>query len=215
MTTPDNKPLGYFEYILAIDCESTGLCFNSDSPVYNPETGERHQAISWGMVVADTHTLQPVDELYVEIKWNDNSLKQLEQNPEFGKKAQEIHQLTATHLEDNGVSEEEAVVKIANMIIKYWGPDSKINLLGHNVATFDMMFLHDMMNRVGVPIKTAHRHLDSWSVGFGVMEQFNSNDLFDSVGLPTRSCHNALEDAKMALESVRRIRQTWNTLLSD
>lgn len=210
MSSPSNKPRGYFQYLLAIDCETTGLCFSNDSPVHNPKTGEYHQAVSWGIIVADAKTLTPIDEVYVEIKWNDNSIKQRNKTPSFGKKAETIHKLTQNHLEINGVSEEEAVVTIANIIVKYWGTDNNIVTLGHNVHTFDMPFLRDLFRRNGVPLKFANRHYDTNSVGFITVGAFNSDDLFNTMGMEARGTHNALDDAKMALESARRIRLLWD-----
>src|SRR5277367_2257523 len=108
MATIRGKPRGAFDYMIAIDCETTGLCLNHVSPVFNEKTGERHQAISWGVIVADAKTLKPVEKLYVEIKWNKASKAQRKENSSFGTKAEQIHGLDFQYLEKNGVSEEEA-----------------------------------------------------------------------------------------------------------
>lgn len=213
MANPKNKPRGYFKHMLAIDCETTGLCFSSDSPVHNPKTGEKHQAVSWGIVVADSETLKPVEELYVEIKWNDESAKQRNANSSFGKKAEEIHGLTRAYLEENALDEEEAVLKIGELILKYWGPTVSIRTLGHNVHMFDLVFLRDLFQRHGVNLKFGNRHYDTNSSGFMTFGTWNSNELFSAVGFDERGKHNALDDAKMALESARIIRLIFQRCL--
>lgn len=211
--TDKKKPVGSFDYLLAIDCETTGLCFNSDSPVYNPVTNERHQTVSWGIIVADAATLKPVENLYVEIKWNSSSKMQRDNNPDFGSGAERVHGLTYDYLEQNGMTEQEAVVTIGNIIMKYWGPKSSIRTLGHNVHTFDMPFLRDLFRRQEIELRFGNRHYDTNSIGFGTVGSFNSDDLFKTMGLAERGEHNALDDALMALESARRIRALWNDMV--
>jgi len=200
MGTPKNKPVGSLDYVLAIDSETTGLKFGADDP------SEGHQAVSWGVIVADAYTLKPVEELYIEIKWNDTSIKSREKDPKFGKRAEEIHGLTQSYLEKNGVSEEDAAVQIAELIMKYWGPTVSVKTLGHNVHTFDMPFLRAMLRRVGIEVKFGGRHYDTNSAGFIAFGTFNSDDLFSLIGYEARDNHNALDDAKMALGSARAIR---------
>lgn len=209
----NKKPDGWCSHVLAIDCETTGLCFKSDNPVRRTlEDGslEEHQAVSWGFVVAKTDNLKPVEELYVKIKWNDSCIEQREKNKKYGKRAEEIHGLTIDHLEDHGITEEEAVVKIGSMILKYWGPETNIRLLGHNVATFDMWFLRDLFRRHGVELKFSNRQVDTSSAGFVNFESYTSDQLFDACGLDARKTHNALDDAKMALTAARTMRSIFN-----
>jgi len=200
-----DTPKGYFEKLLAMDCETTGLDWDGD----NPSNG--HQAVSWGFIVADGKTLKPIEELYVEIKWNDASKAARKLDPQFGVAAANIHGLTYDHLEKNGISEEEAVVKIANLIIKYWGPTTLIKALGHNVHMFDVPFLRDLFRRHDIELPLGGRHYDSNSVGFITTGAYISDALFDTMGFDSRDSHDALEDARMALESCRRIRVLWDS----
>lgn len=214
MSTVNNKPKGYFQYVLAVDCETTGLCFNSDSPTYNPKTGEKHQAVSWGIIVADAHTLKPIEELYVEIKWNDDSLDACEVDPKFGTYAEKIHGLSIEHLEENGVTEEDAVLQIGELILKYWA-DGNIRLLGHNVATFDLHFLREMFRRHGIELKFGSRHVDTSGCGFICFETYNSDQLFEECGYEARKDHNALDDAKMSLGAARTMRLIFQSALDE
>lgn len=213
MASPKDKPKGYFKHLLAIDCETTGLCFGNDNPVYNSTTGERHQTVSWGLIVADSETLKPVEELYVEIKWNDESKRQRKENPNFGKGAEKIHGLTYEYLEKNGIEEEEALVKIGELILKYWGPTVSIRTLGHNVHLFDLQFLRDLFEKHGINLKFGNRHYDTNSSGFMTFGTWNSDELFEAVGFDARGSHNALADAHMALETARIIRMLFKRCL--
>lgn len=198
---------GFFKHVLAMDCETTGLNFSGDDP------SDGHQPISWGIIVADTVTYEPVEELYLEIKWNPTSIRSRKVDPKFGKKAEEIHGLTKTYLDENGVDEEEAVLQIATLIIKYWGPSNAIATLGHNVATFDIPFLRAMFCRHDVPLKFTNRHFDSNSLGLGTVGAFTSNALFDTMGFDERSDHNALDDCRMSLESFHIIKKLWTDMV--
>lgn len=206
MSTAKNKARGAFDYLLAMDCETTGLCTNQDNPVVNVNTGERHQPVSWGLIVASAETLKPIETMYVEIKWNKSSLKQRLENPEWGLRAEGIHGLTLDYLEDNGISEQNAVEQIGEMVLRHWGPKGNIRTLGHNVHTFDLPFFRDMFQRYGIDLRFGNRHYDTNSIGFATFGTFNSDDLFEAAGFEKRGNHNALTDAEQALEVTRRVR---------
>lgn len=205
MATKKGSPRGSFDFLLAMDTETTGLCTNHSTPVFNDAKMERHQTVSWGFVVANAETLRPIEKLYVEIKWNKTSKAQREANPDFGKKAESIHGLTYDYLEKNGITEEEAVLQIGNLLIKHWG-NTVIKTLGHNVHLFDLPFLQDLMERHGINLPFGSRHYDTNSIGFATFGTFNSDDLFEIIGFEKREEHNALTDAEQALETTRVIR---------
>lgn len=209
----NDKPRGFFEKLLVIDCETTGLCFGGENPVFDVNTGERHQTVSWGVIVADAKTLKPIQKEYVEIKWNKESKKQKKANSIFGSRAEQVHGLTFEYLEKNGVTEEQAVEKIGNLIITHFGPAGSLKCLGHNVHLFDVPFLRDLFERQGVPLAFGNRHYDTNSMGFATFGTFNSDDLFELVGFSKREDHNALVDAEQALESTRVIRKIFKTAL--
>jgi len=202
-----NSPKAFFQYILAMDSETTGVNFDS----YDPSEG--HQAISWGFIVADSITLEPIEELYLEIKWNDESRANREADPNFSVDASAIHGLTFDYLEKNGIEESDAVEKIANLILKYWGPVNKVSCLGHNVASFDIKHLQKMFIHYGIDIPFNSRHCDSHSVGFATLGSYTSDALFNGIGCDERSDHNALDDAYMSLTSCRNIKILWNEMV--
>ena len=190
-------PRGYFKYLLAADAETSGLCFGSDNPVSNPKTGEHYQAVSFGLIVVDAETFQPVEDLYVEIQWNGKS------NWTAG--AEKIHGLSKDYLAKNGLTQEEAVVAIAELVLKYWGADGTISLIGQNVATFDLHFLRDLVRSQGIEFKFGNRHTDTHGLGHTVFGTYNSDDLFELVGV-VRKDHNSLEDAYASLKVVQVVR---------
>lgn len=202
-----NKPTGYFKYALALDCETSGFFFffGSLDPSYDSVTGTTYQAVSMGMIVVDVDTLKPVDELYVEIKWNGKS--------KWEDKAQKVHGLTRQYLEENGVSEEQAALAIGAFLLKYFSPDSDIRLIGHNVATFDRYFLARLFSRFDIELRFGNRHIDTNTLGIVAFNVFNSDDLFEQVGVEARKDHNALDDAKYALKVVQTVRTLFNTCL--
>lgn len=200
--TENKKPRGYFDYFLAIDCETSGMSFGTDDPSINTKTGQVYQSVSWGLVVVDATTLKTVEELYIEIKWDGES--------EWDKRAEKVHGLSLAYLEENGMTSEEAVVAIAGLILKYWGPDVPVCLAGHNVQTFDMFFLKRLLRSQGIEIKFGNRHIDTNSIGFGVYQTYNSDDLFDVVGCAKRDKHNALDDARNVVRVIRVTRSLAN-----
>lgn len=204
MTDNNKKPRGSFDFLLAADCETTGIHFDSD------DSSEGYQAISWGLVVADAATFEPIEELYVEIKWNDDQKAKRAADGNFGKGAEKVHGLTMDYLEKNGVTEEEAAVQITNLILKYWGPKNSPRLLGHNVHLFDYKFLITTLRRHGIELKKANRHVDTSTLGYVTLGAFTSDSLFESVGFDKRGDHNALDDAKMSLATCKLIRTLWD-----
>ncbi len=198
-----SKNRAAFDLCLACDAETTGIAMGCVDPTFNPETGERYQAISFGFVVADARTFKPVDELYVEIQFD-------QVHYVWSEGAQRVHGLTQEYLAQNAISRQEAAFKVKEFIEKYFGPFEmlrKLVLLGQNVATFDRYFLIDLLESIGEAPQFGNRHIDTFSLGIGTLGVFSSDELFEVLGLerdPNK--HNALEDTKHALKAARLIK---------
>ncbi len=205
MPTIKGKPRGYFQKVLAIDCETTGLAVNADDPSYNPKTKDEYQSVSWGFVVADADTLKPIEQMYLEIQWNGTSV--------WDNRAEKIHGLSREHLKENGFTESEAVEALGSLIVKHWGPNVSIRLLGHNVATFDVWFLRRLFRKFGIELKFGSRHIDTSTVGFVNWKTYTSDELFNLIGFKDRGKHNALDDALMSLEAARVTRLLFENCL--
>lgn len=203
--TEEQKPRGYFTNVLAFDCETSGVAIGQLDPTHNPETGETYQMVSAGFIVADVATLQPIDQLYVEIKWNGEST--------WNDGAEKIHGLSKAHLEVNGLTEEEAVSEIGTFLMNHFGPDNCIHMLGHNVATFDRYFLFRLFEKFGIELQFGNRHIDTYSLGVTLLGAYNSDQLFDELGLGTRDAHNALEDTQLTLEAAKRMQRIFRSVL--
>lgn len=206
MGTIAGKPRGFFEKGLAVDTETTGLAYNSDDPSYDPKTKKTYQIISIGLIVFDAVTLLPVEKLYLEIKHNGES--------EWDKTAENIHGLSKEYLEEHGVTEEEAVIQICDLILRHFGPEACLHLLGHNVA-FDIWFLKRLVRKFDIELKFGNRVIDTNGIGFCALTTYNSDDLFDQIGFPDRGKHNSLEDIEQTLETVRRLRLIFNKAIGE
>jgi DNA polymerase III epsilon subunit-like protein len=188
---------GTFDFILAIDCETTGLNYEVGGDIT-----KGHQALSWGMQVLKDKTFEVMDEFYVEIQWDGES--------EWTTSAEKIHGMSKKYLEENGVTEEEAVGQIAEFILRYWLPQGSIVLLGQNVHLFDRPFLQKLFEKFGLQLNIRGRHIDTFSVFYTMTNSVNSDEGFTTMGLPQRTLHNALEDIRFTSESMRRMALLWN-----
>jgi DNA polymerase III epsilon subunit-like protein len=157
--------------------------------------------------VATADTFKVVEELYVEVQWDGVS--------KWEAAAERVHGLTKEYLAENGKTPEEAVELIANLILDYWGPEGTVCLLGHNVATFDKFFLQRTLREFGLEVKFGSRCIDTFSIGVSTFGTQNSDELFEAVGLPERdpNKHNALVDARNAVDSARIIKTIFNSAI--
>lgn len=186
---------GEFTRIFAIDCETSGINMDSD------DITDGYQSISWGLVVAD-QDFNPIDELYVEIKWDGIS--------KWEWQAEKVHGLTKQYLENNGMDEKDAIEKIVEFIYTHIDFETPIMLLGQNVERFDRRFLNKILAKYDLKLKFAHRAFDTFSAGYVSLRANNSDQLFDILEINRAKPHNALNDAKAALKAARLISKLFN-----
>lgn len=192
--------------IIAMDCETSGINFDANRSESNKSVAAGYQAVSWGLVISNTDHFKPIDELYLEVKWNGYS--------KWNAKAEEIHGLSKEYLEENGVDEEEALATMLEFIMKHIDIKKPLCFLGHNIMSFDLPFFRDLLYRYEIKnIKFAHRQLDTFSLSVGTVKEYDSETLFQRLGYKARDEHNSLIDAKQALGSYRRINKAWNQML--
>lgn len=173
---------------LAIDWETTGYSL--------PHYAAKHQGISFGAIVYESATFEPVETIYREIKFNPKY--------EWSDGAEKIHGLTRAYLEKNGVSQEEAAADLGNLIIKYFGTED-VQILAHR-AQFDKSFNVQLFESIGITIPWHPTMIDSCVLGSALLEISKSDDLFDILGLPPRGEHNALEDIMYTLDAVKKMK---------
>lgn len=198
---PDNK------FGLCIDWETSGVNWGGDSTV-------EHQGLSVGIIVFNAHTFEEIESTHIYIKFDGAKYK-------WSEEAENIHGISINFLAENGISQEDAAVILAEIILKYWGPDSKVMLLGHNTE-FDRRFTNQLLNVIGIEFSVERKQpLDSWiqvhhvmldtaSAGFISFGIYKSDLLFDRIGFPERGKHNALEDARQTLITCKTIRELIN-----
>lgn len=191
------------KYLLCIDWETSGADFGKDSSI-------SYQGITFGAIVTKTSDFSEVESIYREIKFDDTKYK-------WTPEAEAIHGKSREHLNEHGVSPEEAATDLIELIAKYFGTD-KVMFLGHN-PEFDRRFTNQLVKNVGfefsvekepgdnIQIPLHHVMLDTSAAGFIAVGLFKSDMLFDKMGFPERGDHNALEDARMTIGTCAIIKQ--------
>lgn len=193
-----------FNYGLCIDWETSGARFGDDSSKY-------YQGIQFGAIVFNAKTFEPIEKLRLCVKFNDKKY-------EWTDTAEKIHGISREFLEENGVTQEEAAMALAELILKYWGPDTKVLFLGHN-PEFDRRFTNQLLNQIGIEfsvepsgkfdsrIEVFHVVLDTSALGFITLGLYKSDLLFQRIGFEDRGSHDAMQDAEQTLETCKVIRQ--------
>lgn len=196
---------GKFDVVFAVDCETSGINYERGK-CRNVTTN--YQSISWGIIAARADNFKKIDEMYVEIQYNPKKYL-------WDTRAENVHGLSKDYLKENGETEEDAAAMIGEFIAEYLDDLNKpIVLLGHNVATFDKLFLEKLLHGNDLPFKFAHRSLDTFSLSMATVKEYNSDDLFDAFGLDERGYHNALDDADNALQVFRKVNLIWDKIIS-
>lgn len=179
-------------YAAVIDWETTGSSWGGDSTV-------DYQGIAYGMVICDTDTWEPVDELYRELHFDETKYK-------WTDGAEKVHGLSREHLAEFGVSREEGLADMLELILKYIGANNKILVVGHNVD-FDIAFTDQLARDFGVELKFHHVKVDTSGMAFVMLGKYKSDDVFPFFCGERAATHNALDDAKMTLTVVNGLKQ--------
>jgi DNA polymerase III epsilon subunit-like protein len=187
------------KYGLSCDWETSGSDFDGDST-------KRYQGIAYGAVIFDTETFEPVETLYRELHFDDKKY-------EWTAEAEKIHGLSREYLAKNGVSREEGLIDFLDLILRYIGGESKIMFAGHNVD-FDIAFTVQLVSDFSIPLQVHHVNLDTSGAGFICIGEYKSDNVFEFfTGKKRDGAHNALDDALMALETIRNMRALINQAL--
>lgn len=186
--TPYNVP----RFGLAIDWETSGFSA--------PNYASQHQGISFGAIIFDVQSLEPVEALYLEIKFDEKY--------KWEAGAERVHGLSKTYLNSTGVTQEEAATQLLNLIIKYIAIGDDIMLLGHRVH-FDKAFTQQLTESIGVELSYHPNTIDSCSMAITLMEIAKSEDVFQLMGMPPRAEHNAMEDIMYTLLSIKRMKELF------
>jgi len=190
------KPLP--KYALAIDWETSGSAWGQDSTI-------EFQGVSFGAVIFDLATFEPVDTLYREIKFDASKYK-------WQLQAQKIHGLSQEHLEANGVDLETAAIDLVSLYLKYFEADEFVYILGHHID-FDIKFTEQLLEPLKIMFKIGATRIDTSAAGLIMFGIHKSEELFQFLGLPPRTTHNALEDALLTLQAAKMMRTITESAL--
>lgn len=180
------------KFALGIDWETSGYSV--------PDYASQHQGISYGAIVFELKTLEPVVEIYQELQFDSTRYK-------WDAKAERIHGLTQEHLKKNGTTQEESATLLCNTVLEYMGTEPVL-IMGHRVH-FDKAFTDQLTNTIGIKLDFHPTTIDTASLSTALMEMSRSEDVFQTLGLPPRAKHNALEDIRYTLASVQRIKELF------
>lgn len=180
------------KFALGIDWETSGFS--------TPDYAKSHQGISFGAIIFDVRALEPVEMLYHEIKFNSKLYQ-------WSDGAQKVHGLTREYLEENGVDQERAASDLCNLIIKYIGTED-VMLMGHRVH-FDKAFTQQLTKSIDIDLNYHPTTIDTASMCTALMEMSKSEEIFQTLGMPPRQQHNAMEDILYTLQSVKRIKELF------
>lgn len=175
---------------LAIDWETSGYSY--------PNYAEKHQGISVGAAVVELKTLEIAETWYREIQFDETKYL-------WDEGAEKIHGVSRAHLAQHGVTQEQAALELANLVVKYWF-NQPVMIIGHN-PNFDVAFTRQLLEPFGVMFEVFFRLIDTSAAGVILYGTPYSDDIFKLAGLPDRGAHNALEDVLMTLEAIRVMRQ--------
>jgi len=187
------------KYGFGIDWETSGSAWGEDSTI-------DYQGVSFGAVVFDLATFEPVETIYREIKFDATRYK-------WSEGAQKVHGLSREHLEANGVTQEEASVALMEMYIKYFAPDERVFIIGHH-TDFDIKFTQQLLEQFGIMFQVGATIMDTAGTGLINFGIHKSEDLFQFLGLPARTTHNALEDILLTLKAAQTMRAIFNAALN-
>lgn len=175
---------------LGIDFETSGYSY--------PNFASKHQGISFGAAIFDVRTFEVVDSLYREIKFDASKY-------EWNYGAEKVHGLSREHLEQHGVTQQQAAEDLVKFIFNKIGAEDII-LLGHRVY-FDRAFTDQLMDSIDIQLSYHPTVIDTLSLGTIFLEKTKSDDVFSELQLPPRGLHNSLEDILYTIESVRKLKK--------
>lgn len=196
---------------LCLDWETSGADFGQDSSI-------NYQGVTFGAIIFNTADFSEVETIYREIKFDETRYK-------WSTEAEAIHGKSREYLAEHGVHAEEAAVDLIEFIAKYFA-GGKVMFLGHN-PEFDRRFTNQLVKNIDFEfsiekepgerhqIEVHHVMLDTSAAGFITVGLYKSDLLFERMGFPERGAHNALDDARMTLQTCAVLKQLVGIALNE
>lgn len=182
------------KYGLLIDFETSG------SDVTN-KNHQQYQGISLGALIVNMEKFEVVDGYYVEIKFNESKYL-------WSEEAEKVHGLTKDYLEANGVSQEEALGGLLEVIMRWIGFTDKLFIMGYNIE-FDKGFMQQLFDDCEVPINFHHIMIDPAPMAYFLVQEYRSDRVFSLFSDMSREVHNALEDCYICFDVLKTMREVF------
>lgn len=188
-------------YYLGIHVETTGIDQSTDTEITNG-----HSIVALALVVCDKN-FNRVDDKIIFI---DNDA------PEIGTR---WHGISKSFLDEEGVSEEDAILEFANFILEHFSPEDNIVCLGQNPHSFALPFLKKLLYKNEVYINFSTNSLDLFSLTTPTMGELSIREVIDIFGdvddLPPfyqQREYACLMKAISFVETFRRLKKAWTTM---
>lgn len=186
-------------YGLCFDWETSGSDWNKDSSI-------DYQGISLGLAVFNTRTFDVIDTEYLEVQFDESKYK-------WSKEAEAIHRISREHLAQHGLSSEDAACKVVEFLLKYFGPNPNIMIMGHNIP-YDVKFMKQLLEPFELMFNIHHVMLDTAGACFINFTTYKSDHLFELSGVGERDMHNALEDVLMTINAAKFMREVMEAAIN-
>jgi hypothetical protein len=182
--------------VASVSVETTG--FNK----FSDNKAELYQIISFAIIIADATTFETIESAYGEVKWDRRSI--------WEPKLESVHGFTVEHLDEHGMSSEDAATVIADILFRHFG-SKPVVLLGHNVGTFAYWFIKDILDKYDIDLFISVRMLDTFTLAKTLFGIDNSKDLFKLIGKPD-AVVNSLSKANMSRQFFRQTKLHWDNM---
>lgn len=190
------------KYYLSVHVETNGLNNEVDKSIT-----EGHEIVSIGVAVCDK-----------EFKLIDSKIIFIDNNLEDT--GETWNKISKQFLQDEGVSEEDAVVEFADFILQYFDPDDNIVTIGQNPHAFALPFLKKLLYKYEVYIRFSSNSLDLFSLTTPTIGEMSIREIIDIFGkvdnLPPffqQQEYACLLKAITFIQTFRRIEKTWMKIL--
>jgi len=93
---------------------------------------------------------------------------------------EKYHGISNKFLSKYGVSEEEVAVEVSQFIISNTNVNRPIKLIGHNIATFSLPFLKQLLLDHDMSIQFSSNTIDTYSMLIGTMGEYSLSDVVEA-----------------------------------
>jgi len=187
-------------YYLGVHVETTGINQSVDK-----EITDGHSIVALALVICDKN-FNRVDDKIIFI------------NSGIGDKklGTRWHGISKPFLEEEGVTEKDAVLEFSNVILEYFSPEDNIVCLGQNPHSLALPFLKKLLYKHEVYINFSTNSLDLFSLTTPTMGELSIREVIDIFGdiddltpFYQQQEYACLLKTISFTETFRRLRKAW------